>query len=121
MTPRMDVEKAIQFLLDQQAQSQARFDLRMDRLTDHLDRLTERVDRIAGVQEQQQATIAGMAKVLEHTIEDHRRLSASTEERFRQTDERFRQTDVKIEQLTQNVNVLVRIVDEMIRRDGRQS
>lgn len=104
----MDVEKTIQFMIEQQA----RFDTQLSRLVDVQIGLTETQSRQQGMIGQLTDVVGQLAQVQKHTNHE-------LEELRRRTEEADRRLDEKLEQLTGNVNALIKMMDEWIRGDGR--
>ncbi len=103
----MDVEKTIEFLLQNQAQSQARFDARMDKLSEaiaqHSTQIAENTRQIA----ENASHIAQLVGITENLARNQIDLNGS----FRALREAQRQTE-------ESLNALIKTVDDVVRRDG---
>ena len=102
----MDYEKAIEFLLSQQARTDARLaeigertERRFDKIVNVLEHVVERQDKLDDA----------LTTLVESQIrmqEELRALARATDERFRATDERFRATDERINLLVGAIGVI---------------
>ncbi len=92
----MDVERAIQFILDSQAKSEARHDkaeARNEKAMARLDRMEKLTLQLIGLMSQQ--------------TEHHAKLS-------RETDRRFRETDERLKEMTNTINTLGKKIDAFV-------
>jgi len=117
----MDLEKSMQFVLEQQAQfwatlqklGEAHMVLEADqkRLAADQKRLAENQLELARMQSQQQEMIGGVVMAVGELVQAQKR----TEQRVQELAEAQQRTD-------QNLNALIKVVDDVIRRgrDGRR-
>lgn len=98
----MDVEKTIAFLLEQQARSEAQFGARMDRLAEEHIRHRELTGQLIGIMSQLGT--------------EQRKLAAS----HRKTEEGLRALSDKVDSVTDNMNALIKVVDGLVRRNGKR-
>ena len=106
----MDVEKTMQFVLDQQAQ----LVVSVQKLGEAHAVLAADMQRLQGAQARQQEMIGQVVSIVRDLAIAHRDLAEST-------DRRFRELADKVQDVTDNLNALIKIVDELIRRDGPRS
>ena len=105
-----EMERAIQFILEQQARQDARFSEKIDRLSGHVerisgivDRLSDKVDRLSDKVDRTADSVVALLAIAEM----HEREIASLNERGRETDER----------LNALINTVERYISE--RRNGQ--
>lgn len=101
----MDIEKTMQFILEQQAQTGVRLDqvtVRLDQLTAAHQRLAEDQLELARLQSQQQGMIGSLVTIVGELAQTQKR------------------TDQRVNDLTENMKGLIKVVDDLVRRDGRR-
>ncbi len=100
----MDVEKTIQFLLENQAAHEARFSREMEEIDARLNRVTQRQER------NERLTYQLITLMSQQQSQAGKRI-LQTEERFRKTDERldelFRKTDERINNLGKKMDAFL--------------
>jgi len=113
----MDPEQTLHFILEQQQ----RLGSYMERLDGYVERIARNQLELVETQSRQaeglsQLTVIvhGLAEGLNRLSEDHRSLAERTDQRFQELIEAQRHTD-------ESLNALIKIVDDLIRRDGRRA
>jgi len=104
----MDVDKTIEFLLE----NQARFDAQLSRLFETQSHQQEMIGQLAGV-------VSQLAVVQQRANDNLEELRRRTEEEQQRAQAAERRLDEKLENLTDNMNALIKTIDDLIRRDGR--
>lgn len=94
----MDVDKTIEFLLEQQA----RFDARMDRLAKEHTRHRELTGQLIGIMSQ-----VGAAQ-------------RKTEEKLQVLSGKVETLSDKVDSVSDNMNALIKVVDGLVRRNGKR-
>lgn len=105
-----EMERAIQFVLEQQAQLTAT----IDRLSVKIDRNADSVAALLTITEIQSQEIRGLGQAVRAVDERQRDTTRAVEERQREADERGRQMDERL-------NALINTVEKMIseRKNGK--
>ncbi len=101
----MEVEKTIEFILEQQAQ----LVVRLDQLTEVHQRLAQNQLGLSEIQSRQQEMINAVITVVGQLANEQRNFVQD----LRELREAQQQTQ-------QNLNALIKVVDDLIRRDGRR-
>jgi ABC-type transporter Mla subunit MlaD len=106
----MDVEKTIEFVLQQQAQ----FSIDLNELgktvaglANNVASLTQIVTTVVTVQEQMLRSQRALEERMDRLVQSQ----MATDERLRSTDERLRSTDERL-------NVLISVVEKLVSRNG---
>ncbi len=106
----MDVEKTMQFILDQQAQFWASLQqMREAEAAAHAALETE--------QKRQQEVLGGVIAVVAQLATGQQVLV----EAQKRTEERVQELSARVQDVTDNMNALIKVVDDLVRRDGQRS
>ena len=112
----MDVEKTMEFILEHLAQAS----VRLDQITARLDQVTANVNKLAEVQvlraqvlDQHEDRLNRITEILRELAESQQRTEKELRESIQAREEAGRHTDARL-------NALIKVVDDMIRRDGRR-
>lgn len=111
----MDVEKTIEFLLEHQAT----FAVQLQQLTESQRQLAESQRQTDAQSRVQQQQIGSLVSIVTDLAEEQRRFEQKTDERFREVAKKFEEVGEKFEEVGEKINVLVRVVDDVVRRSGR--
>ena len=106
----MDIEKTMQFILEQQAQMQAQFAVQHQKNIEEHERFREDLGRLAGV-------VEGVIKVVDRAANNqdrHQEQIVQNQEQIGQLIEAQKHTDERL-------NALIKVVDDLVRRNGSHS
>lgn len=106
----MDVEKTIEFILEQQAQFQAQVATRMQQQAEAQTALEANQNRLAQLQLRQQEMIGNLATVVGGLAEHVGGLTERVDRLFEAQ-----------ERTENNLNALIKVVDDLVRRNGKRS
>jgi len=109
----MDVEKTIEFILNQQAE----FAAGMQQLREEF-REEEKQRREADSELRDGLT--RMVAVVNQLAVAKREFAQYTEQRFQQLAQAQQRTEEKLQGVADDLNALIKVVDDLVRRDGRR-
>lgn len=108
----MDVEKNIEFILEQQAG----FVVHLQQLGEIQSRQQGILDRVLTIVGQLGEAAGQLAEAQQRTDQTVRELAEAQQ----RTDQKLREVGEKLEGVADNLNALIKVVDELVRRNGRK-
>ncbi len=117
LSENMDVEKTIEFLLDHHARFAADLDLlkeRQDRFDREQQQLKETVTEVA----KSVAALAKSVTVMELSVNRLIDVVAENSRQIAENSQQVKGLTQKQSQTDENLNALIKVVDDLIRRDG---
>ena len=113
----MDIEKTIQFILEQQAHSPAQQQQFLEEFREGLRTVTGVVHHVAQLQARQQEQIGSQ----QQQIGGLTQIVGKLAERQSHTDEVVAQVAEALRHTDERLNALIKVVDDLVRRDGSRA
>lgn len=134
----MDIEQTLRILLEQQqrlgahqerqAEDQRRLEGYLERIARSQLQLVEmgvrqngRLDQVEAALVQVSAALSQLAEAHRSLVEEHRSLAQEVAAQQQRTDQRFQELAETQRHTDENLNALIRVVDDLIPRDGQRS
>lgn len=119
---RDDLEKAIQFLLDNQARNEAQIGLvgsRLDQLTGNVAELGSRLDQLGGRLDQLGGDVRQLTDLVGRIAESTRVFVERADRRFERIDGRLDRIETVLAEMTDKLNGLIGIVERHVTDESR--
>ena len=112
----MDVEKTMQFILEQQTHFGAGLQQMREAEAAAHAALEAEQKRLSETQSTQQEILGGVIRVVAQLATGQQGLV----EAQKRTEERVQELSARVQDVTDNMNALIKVVDDLVRRDGQR-